>query len=201
MKIKLLFFAGMLSLFACNNDGTEASTASEEVVEAATTPKEAPLTRFQYDGPVSVELIDNLINQVYDEDAKKINTQNAQQFIAACEKFAGENPNDEKSPELLIKAAETARNIGAVKYAIALYDDVLNKFPNYSKVSQALFLKAFTLENNLKKKDEAKALYQEFIQKYPNDEFAESAQFMLENIDKTNAEIIKEFEKNRQTEQ
>lgn len=195
MKIKVLFFAALFSFFSC---GSGEDNGNERTQAESTKPVEKPLERFRYDGVVTIGIIDSLVTLVYDEEAKRIDPPKAKQFIAACEKYATENKDDPKSPEWLLKAAETARNINAKRYAIALYDDVMTKFPNYPKVSQALFLKAFTLDDNMNRKEEAKQLYSEFIQKYPNDDFIESAKFMLENIDKTDAEIIKEFENNRQ---
>ncbi|MFT5385087.1 MAG: TolA-binding protein, partial [Saprospiraceae bacterium] len=115
----------------------------------------------------------------------------------ACETYAAANATDPKSPEILLKAAETARNVEQHDRAIAIYDLVLSTFSSYPKAPQALFLKAFTLDDNMGNKEGAKVLYEEFIEKYPNNDFAESAKFMLENLYKTDAEIIQEFENKR----
>jgi len=147
---------------------------------------------------VTPEYITNLAGSVYNETSKKIDMEKANKYIEACEFYANTNPKDEKSPEWLLKAAETARNISQHDKAISIYDNVMANFPDYSKAPQALFLKAFTIDDNMNQKDKAKALYEEFLAKYPNDDFAESAQFMLQNLYKSDAEIIEAFDKKRE---
>ena len=58
-----------------------------------------------------------------------------------------------------------------------------------------MFLKAFILEDNLKNIDAAEQAYQSFIDKYPNHHFADDAQFSLNNLGKTDAEIQQELER------
>ncbi len=124
--------------------------------------------------------LENLAASIYNESTKKIDSEKAMAYVAACESFATKNPKDERSPEYLLKAAETARNVNQHDRALAIYDTVIEQFSSFKKAPQALFLKAFTLDDNMGKKDEAKALYEDFIAKYPNDDFAESAKFMLQ---------------------
>ena len=183
MKIKVLFFAIAISFFACTGENSE--NGSEATVKL----------------PTTTEGIQALAASVYNETTKKIEPQLAMNYVQACEDYAKANPADSNSPEMLLKAAETARNINQHDRAIAIYDTVLEKFSSYQKAPQALFLKAFTLDDNMNKKDEAKKLYEEFIEKYPSDDFAESAKFMLANLYKSDAEIIEEFEKKRKQEQ
>ena len=54
-------------------------------------------------------------------------------------------------------------------------------------------MKAFTYDNEMGEKEKAKALYTEFLEKYPNDDFADDTKFLLENLFKSNEEIIQEF--------
>lgn len=166
MKVKLLFFALLLSFFACQNK-------------------------------VTPEQVEALATAVYNEDIKKLDPAKAMEYVKACEDYATAHPEDKRSPEWLLKAAETARNINKHDQAIAIYDKVMTSFPDYEKAPQALFLKAFTIDDNMNRKDEAKVLYEEFLSKYPTDDFAESAKFMLKNLNKTDAQIIEEFEKSR----
>lgn len=147
-------------------------------------------------GP-TIESIGALEKAVYNDATKKIDNQKANEYVAACETFAKANPTNEEAPKLLLKAAETARNINQFDKALALYDVVTNDFSTYAKAPQAMFLKAFTLDDSMGKKKEAKALYEAFLAKHPNDEFAESAKFMLENLYKSDEDIIKSFEANR----
>lgn len=143
--------------------------------------------------------ITDIANGIYDEKNGLPNARMARKYIAACETNALTHPNDPKAAELLFKAAMTARTTARnPKKALQIYDWVYKEFPAYDKSYQALFLKAFTLDNDMKKFDEAKTQYEAFLAKYPDDEFAVSTKFLLENLGKSDDEIIKQFEKKKQ---
>ncbi len=115
-------------------------------------------------------------------------------FVEASEAYALANPEDkEKAPVLLHQAAEASRSMGAFDRALMFYDWILDKYPNSSKASQALFLKAFTYDNNKKDIAKAREYYNEFLKKYPNDEFADDTKFLLSNLGKSDEEILKQL--------
>jgi outer membrane protein assembly factor BamD (BamD/ComL family) len=144
--------------------------------------------------------IEELTGKVYNDTTRKIDGEMAKQYIAACEEYAGKFPADTLSPVLLLKAAETSRNIRDYETTLRLYDNIITNYPDHEKAPQALFLKAFTIDDNLGHKEQAKPIYETFLEKYPNDAFAESARFMLENLYKSDSEIIKGFEEKKQEE-
>ncbi len=142
------------------------------------------------------ERVNEIASSIYDEETKLPNARMAKKYIAACEVNGLTNSNDQTAAELLLKAATTARTTARnPQKALNIYDWVYTQFPGYEKAYQALFLKAFTLDNDMKKFDEAKVFYQEFLDKYPDDEFAVSTKFLLDNLGKSDDEIIKQFEK------
>lgn len=120
-----------------------------------------------------------------------INKLNAQKYVDACEAFAFGYPNAEKAPVFLFRAAEMARTLKTFPKALNLYDWISSKYPNYEKSATTLFLKGFMLENELNNKEEAKKVYREFLSKYPGHDLEDDIKFLLENIDKSNEEIIK----------
>ena len=197
MKIKIFFFAIAFGFFACSGGDQQTDTTESD----STSTEEPQVTYTNYDGPITSEAITDLAGAVYNETTKRIDMQKAIHYIQACEQYAEANPSDESSPEYLMKAAEMSRNINNFDKALNLYDRVINNYSSYDKAPQAFFLKAFTLDDNMGKKEEAKVLYEEFIKNYPNDDFADDAQFMLETLNKSDAEIIEEFEKKRQESQ
>ena len=172
MRIKVLLFPVLLLFIACGPNADQMTKAISE-----------------------------LEGKMYDETTKRIDPAVVSEYVTAVEGFANQFPDHEKTVEWLLKAGEMARNVSQHDKALAIYDRVINDFSSHAKAPQALFLKAFTLDDNMGKKDEAKVIYEEFIQKYPNDEFAASAQFMLKNLYKSNAEIIEGFEQNQATEE
>jgi len=139
--------------------------------------------------------INDLITTMYDEKSHFLDRNKANQYVNACEVFALNNPNDEKSPEFLFKAAETARTIKNYPKALEIYDWIYNNFGTYAKSGQALFLKAFTLDNDMKKYDLARPVYEAFLAKHPEDVFAKDTKFLLENLGKSDNEIINNFGK------
>ena len=73
--------------------------------------------------------------------------------------------------------------------AIQAFQLHLIKYPDSKRAITSLFLKAFTLDNDLHQFEEAGQYYRLFLEKYPNNEFAESAQFLLENLGKSEEEL------------
>lgn len=119
---------------------------------------------------------------------KMIELQNA--FTLYADAF----PMDSLSAAYLAKASETARVLRQFDKALELCDKIVKAYPNSKEEANALFMKAFTLDNDLKRLDEAKLAYEAFLKKYPNDDFADDAQFLLNNLGKSPEEIIKGFE-------
>ena len=153
------------------------------------------------DKVLSAEEMEALRGKMYDEQTHRIDEQLAQQYIDACKAYATANPNEEQSASFLFKAGETARSIRQFDQALAIYDWIYTKFPKHEKAPQALFLKAFTLDNDIGKRAEAKVLYEDFLAKYPNDDFADDTRFLLDNLGKSDDEIIKSFEKTEESTQ
>jgi TolA-binding protein len=120
-------------------------------------------------------------------------------LIKLYEKHVEKYPErKEANVAYLMKAAEAARAKSDFKEAIAIYNRVIAEFGWHEKAARALFMKGYTYDNDLEMKDSAVVFYSTFLQRYPRSEFADDAGFLLENIGKTNAEIIEEFEKKQQ---
>ena len=134
-------------------------------------------------------------NRLMNDSTHRINYRVANDFIGLCEIHALLLPKNEKSPDYLHKAGETARSIRSFRKALEIYDWIYTKYPDNPKAPQALFLKGFTYDNDLKNTEKAKAVYEEFLKKYPNDDFADDTKFLLENLGKKDEEIINSFGK------
>lgn len=148
---------------------------------------------------VSISLPDRLKNmqiQAFSDTLARPDVRMVSDLISNEELYAMILPGDPQSPAFLHQAGEAARSIQAFERALDIYDWIGNRYPDYEKAPQALFLSAFTLDNDLKRTDEAKVRYEEFLRKYPDNEFAESARFLLENLGKSDEEIIRSFQEN-----
>lgn len=141
--------------------------------------------------------IDSLRSHIYNESTNSYDAQVSNEFIGTCEVYGMLMPDDPQTPDLLYEAARTAGYIRSFPKAVDLYEWVYTRYPDYSKSSQALFMMAFTYDNEMKNVDKARGLYEEFLQKYPNDEFTDDAQVLLQNLGKSEEEILKSLQEKK----
>ena len=139
--------------------------------------------------------INDLGQQMFDSEAGQLNIEAARSFVDVCEAYAMSAPGSEDVPNYLHKAAETARAMRTIPKALSLYDWILEQYPNNEKAPQALFLKAFTYDNNLNDTANARKYYSAFLEKFPEDEFADDTKFLLENLGKSDEEILESLTK------
>ena len=142
-----------------------------------------------------------LFDQVLvDPDEYGINRGNALKFVDGTEAFALTLPDHKETPDYLYKAAEVARSLRTMPKAMSLYDWILEKYPNHDKGPTTLFIKGFLLEQEFGQDDEARKIYEKFIIDYPDHEMASSAKFLLNNMGKSDEEILKDIEEKRKAE-
>lgn len=137
--------------------------------------------------------VDSMLKEIglkmFNDSIYRLDENMARLYVDACEAAVMANPNLPDAPEYLHRAAETARTLRDIPKAITLYDWIIEQYPNHQRGATSLFLKAFTFDNDLKDFDNARIYYEEFLKKHPNNEFAESAEFLLENLGKSEAEL------------
>lgn len=138
--------------------------------------------------------IDTLAKGIFDLSSGRVNRRTANNFIETCDLYSLIVPEDPASPSFLHKAGEAARATRAFNAALDIYERLYERYPDFEKAPQALFLRAFTLDNDLQRHAEARELYETFLEKYPNDDFADDTQFLLQNLGKSDEEIIQSFE-------
>lgn len=150
-------------------------------------------SKLKADTPDLINRLTEMQGQIFNDSLGRINYRVANDFIQSSQIFAYLKPGHPQAVDMAMKAAETARTIRTFPVSIEIYQYVYNNFPSHPKAGQAMFLHAFTLDNDLKQFEEARLLYETFLAKYPTDEFADDTQFLLENLGKDDAEIIKSF--------
>ncbi len=130
-------------------------------------------------------------------DKTGINKSAALKYVDAVEAFALVAPKDQSVAGHLYGAAEVARSLRTFPKVMSLYDWILEAYPESEKAPNVLFIKGFILEQDYNRDEEARAVYEQFLAKYPSHQMAESAQFLLNNLGKTDEEILAEIEKKR----
>jgi TolA-binding protein len=133
--------------------------------------------------------------KVFNDSIGEIDTEAATRYVAACEAYALVYKGSDAASDYLYKASETARAMRSPEKCLEIYDWLIRDYPDSKRGIQALFLKGFTYDNDLHQLDKAKAVYEEFLRKYPEDEFAGSAQFLLDNLGKSDDELLEALQK------
>ncbi|MES2778893.1 MAG: tetratricopeptide repeat protein [Bacteroidota bacterium] len=118
---------------------------------------------------------------------------------AAYIDFANKYPDDELAPEFLFKAGQRCNATANHEQALALFQQVIDKYPKHKMAEEALFLQGYVYENSMQDMSRAKTVYVKFIELYPNSELAEDAKFSIQNLGKTPEQIFEEFDKNDST--
>lgn len=109
--------------------------------------------------------------------------------------YADKYPDDQRTPEYLIKAAQRSSSLNKAEEGIRLLERLLKTYPNSKFCEQALFTMAFSYENNLNDFDKARKYYTEFLQKYPKSELAEDAKLSLDALGKSPEEFLESIQK------
>lgn len=134
-------------------------------------------------------------------DNTGINRATSLAYVDACEAYALVNPNNPNTAGYLFKAAEVAKSLRTFPKSLSLYDWIIQDYPDYEKMPTSLFLKGFIIENNLGDDEKARQVYNEFVTRFPNHELADDVQFLIENLGKTDEEILEMIEQKRQEKQ
>lgn len=168
----------------------------------ASAPKDPTLDQLVATEAGSAEaFVDTIMVNIFtDPNEFGLNKDNSLKFVDAAEAYALANPNSDQSAQYLYKAAEVSRSIRTFPKTLTIYDWMIDAYPNYEKTPTVVFLKGFLLDNEMGKLDLAKASYETFIERYPSHELASHVKFLIENLGKSDEEILELITKqNEQT--
>jgi outer membrane protein assembly factor BamD (BamD/ComL family) len=178
-KINYLVASFVLIFIAsCGNDGT----VSEQNKVAQTDPKSGLLKHIQ---------------QLETDMHKSVHIDNitAGQALLAYSEYYNNYPKDSITPDYLFKAGEIATAIQQYPQALGYYQTIVEKYPEYKLVQESLFLQASLLDNYLNQDEKAKVAYEQLIQKYPKSIYYNDAKAAINNLGKSDEQLIKEFKK------
>jgi tetratricopeptide (TPR) repeat protein len=188
----------------------EASKSTEELMNIYKN-KGLPLTSnivcassktLKIQNPCSITLAPNIIlSQLYKNQlnpkSKQVNVQMAKELIESVRLFSVFFPEHPETSKHLMHAAEAARNIQDFKTGVDFYNLIVKVYPKSKESEQALFILGFSYDNDLRDVEKARVTYRKFLALYPNSDYAKDIEFSLENLGKTNTEIIQDFEKGK----
>lgn len=179
-SFKLIMTTGIaLFILSCNNEQTQ---TEQKIVEVSGPSREQFLTEIKkYEAEM--------------KGASQINNVTAGLAIKVYTDYAGFFPDDSLTPDYLFKAGEIATATQQYPQALIYYKQITDKYPTYEHVEESLYLQGFLLDNYLNDDTKAKTIYEEVIAKYPKSTLANDAKAAINNLGKTDEELIKEFKK------
>ncbi len=141
------------------------------------------------------EYLVELAKSIFPDTLNTYDKEKAFNYVDACEAYALVLPNSDKSPEFLFSAAQTSKLLATYDKCFNLFDWIVEKYPTHPKAENACFMKGFIFDNDLKDTATARKFYTEFIAKYPKSEFVDDAQMLIQNLGKTEEQILEELQK------
>ena len=185
ISISLLIISSLLS--SCTEDVKSKQNKTGETKTEETKIKTIPAT---------LENIKTLEAELFASKSTKLDLPKAKQLTRMYLEYSDKNPKDSLAPEFLYKAADISMNLNIPKVTIAIYNKLINNYPDYVNIPTATFLMGYVYENQLNDLENARKHYQQFLKNYPDSEFADDAEVSLKNLGKTPEELIKEYELN-----
>jgi TolA-binding protein len=196
MRNFLLSFpiAFCLLLTACS--GSTAEEAANGDLSATTGPfTPAAEALAAGEGPASVGgMLMQRFSAISNQETGVLDMAASSQFADVAEALAAKYPGDTLAALPLYRAAEVVRAMNDPKRAAAIYEKVATEYPGYSKAAESLFMLAFTYDEDLEDMEKAKATYLKFLETYPENGFADDTQMLLDNLGKSDEEILKDLE-------
>lgn len=135
--------------------------------------------------------------RLYSPQATSFDKAKWDSLITLYEGFCKRFPEDSLVPGYTFNAANISMNSGNGQKALAFFQEIIDKYPNYRKAPLCLFFKGYVYENLQHDLGKAKEIYLQFIEKYPNNEFVSAARASIQNLGKTPEQMVREFEERR----
>ena len=183
-KIGFLFF-GLVLFVSCG------SNTSEQKQQVVKTDSVAAVPLTDYDKLLNeAKRLDNILL-----NATVVNPNIADQAITAFSNFETTCKTDSLAPVFLVKAGQVALSIGKFTQAETFFVKCKDEFPNFKNRGAALFLLAQLYDDASKLNDEPKAkiIYSQIIKEYPESNFAADSKAAIQNLGKTDEQLVQEF--------
>jgi len=186
MMLKISFYSFLLLfvLYSCNSSE---STKQEPVVkkDSVTVVVEdcsALLSKAKY--------LDSLLLS-----SEVLNPKLANEAIVLFNGYGSNCASDSLAPEFLLKAGQVAQAIKNYTKAEEMYKKCTADFPKYKNRAAALFLLArlYDEEMMLNNETAAKIIYSQIVMEYPNSSYANDSKASLNNMGKTDEQLVQEF--------
>lgn len=129
------------------------------------------------------------------QKANVVNNDIAEQAIKAFYNFSYNCKADTLAPVFLIKAGQVSQTLRKFTQAQAFFTKCIDDFPKFKSRGAAMFLLAQLYDDPtiLNNESEARTIYHQIIREYPNSSYANDAKACIQNLGKSDEELVKEF--------
>ncbi len=122
--------------------------------------------------------------------ANTANPDSAAKAIDLYTSFITQYPDREETPRALRTRARLTQQLGDMTTALAMYEGLLDKYPECSYAAEAQFMVGYIYEEHVRDLDRARTAYQSVIDHYPDSELALSARHLLPHVGRAAEEWV-----------
>lgn len=128
-------------------------------------------------------------------EANHLDTELGNKAIQAFSSYATHCKDSTWAPVYLFKAGQIAKAIHDIPKSKMYFEKCIDAYPNFANRAAVMFMLAQLYDEAglLNNEDEARKIYEKIIFLYPNSEWALAAQAAINNLGKTDEELIREF--------
>jgi hypothetical protein len=176
MRNRFIFMMFVFSFFACQNERNNDLSKTDD-------------RQILLD---SIEEIETDLHSDLELDMEKGRT-----LTEAYIRFADKYKNDSLVPEFLFRAAEISLNMNEPVQACSYLFRIEKKYDWYENMPAVLYFLGYIHADYLNDMHNAKIYFDLFLTRYPNHERVQDITFFLDNMNKSDLEIIRQFEQNQ----
>ena len=188
-----------LLFFACGgSDSTQETIAADSEPTFVAFADVASAMDEGADVATTRRLLLDAYPRVANELNNGIEVQASEEYILLSNRLADGAKGDTLAALPLYKAAEVYQALGDFKGAALVFERIYTEFPTFSKAGEALFMLGFTYDENLRDTARAREAYEKFLMEYPENTFADDTQMLLENLGKSDEEMLRMLEERAQ---
>jgi outer membrane protein assembly factor BamD (BamD/ComL family) len=143
--------------------------------------------------------IDSIQKNMFNAKTMQLDKNLAFKGINAYKDFVKKFPDDSiHSAEYLFRLSDLSRGVGDNRNAILYLGQITKTYPTFKKIPECIFLQGYYYQEFFADTTSAKIFYNQIIEKYPSHPFANDAKELMKMFGKSEADIIKGFEKKEQ---
>lgn len=185
MKKYIVIFSVLALLFtACGGDGSD---QKKDVENEEVTPKVVLQRIADIEDAIEIAKGDAIITHSH-------------RLANVLKSYADKFPKDKKAPEMLFKAANVHISINNFDQTTSLLQRIRKHYAGWEKIPETIFMQGFVHDYHLNQKGKAQGYYEKLIEKYPDHVFAKDARASIQNLGKTDEDLVREFEARRKAE-